>query len=202
MRVLINEPDFHMEVKKSKFIAYAKKCDSPQMAKALVKEMWLLHPDATHVVHAAVTGPQRSVFSYSDDHEPKNTAGRPALEVVKGSGITDICVLIVRYFGGTLLGTGGLVSAYSDSTKGVIALCESSHLVPSLTLAVEVPYALRDILLHRIKDLKTEVLDQEFATEVTLTISCTKSDEKALFSLLNELRLEPVVLEDNIMKPE
>lgn len=118
MKILAEEKEAQIIVKKSRFIAIAKKCTSTQMAKDLVKQVKAQHPKARHVVHAAVIGNE---FSFSDDKEPKNTAGRPAFEVVKGSGINNICVLIVRYFGGTLLGTGGLVHAYSDAVKLVLS---------------------------------------------------------------------------------
>ena len=117
MKVLKEERSTELIVKKSRFIAIARKCNDPAEVKRIVDQTRAQYPDATHVVHAAVMGSQ---FSYSDDHEPKNTAGRPALEVLKGSGITNIIVLIIRYFGGTLLGTGGLVKAYGDSTKMVL----------------------------------------------------------------------------------
>jgi len=115
---LVTEAQAELVVKKSRFIAIARKCTSTQMAKDLVKETKALHPKAKHVVHAAVVGNE---FSFSDDKEPKNTAGRPAFEVLKGSGVNNICVLVVRYFGGTLLGTGGLVHAYGDSVKLVLS---------------------------------------------------------------------------------
>lgn len=118
MKNLVSEAQAELVVKKSRFIAIARKCTSTQMAKDLVKEVRAQHPKANHVVHAAVIGNE---FSFSDDKEPKNTAGRPAFEVLKGSGVNNICILIVRYFGGTLLGTGGLVHAYSDAAKLVLS---------------------------------------------------------------------------------
>ena len=97
MKVLKEERKAELVVKKSRFIAIARTCKDPAEVKRIVDETRALYPDATHVVHAAVMGNQ---FSFSDDHEPKNTAGRPALEVLKGSDITNIIVLIIRYFGG------------------------------------------------------------------------------------------------------
>jgi uncharacterized YigZ family protein len=120
MKVLLQRHETEIEVKKSRFIAIACPCESSQQVKELVAQTRKEHPQANHVVHAAVMGPNGDMFSMSDDHEPKNTAGRPALEVLKGSGITDIIVMVVRYFGGTLLGTGGLVKAYGDSVKAVL----------------------------------------------------------------------------------
>ena len=98
-----------------------------------VKQIRDEHPNATHVVHAAVIGPKGDLYSMSDDREPKNTAGRPALEVLKGSGVTNILVCIVRYFGGTLLGTGGLVKAYGDSTKEVLGVIKTEPLIAKVS---------------------------------------------------------------------
>ena len=83
--------------KKSRFIAIALPIRSLDEVKAAVKAVWQEHPDATHVVHAAVAGASGTLFSCSDDREPKNTAGRPALEVLKGSGITDIFCILTGY---------------------------------------------------------------------------------------------------------
>ena len=112
MKIPTARAEAEIEVKKSRFIAIAIPANSLEDVKKAVQQVRSEHPDATHVVHAAVIGKAGTIYSSSDDKEPKNTAGRPALEVVKGSGITDIAVCIVRYFGGTLLGTGGLVKAY------------------------------------------------------------------------------------------
>ena len=137
MRILKEERTTELVVKKSRFISIAKVCENPADVKRLVDETRAKYPDATHVVHAAVMGNQ---FSFSDDHEPKNTAGRPALEVLKGSGITNIIVLIVRYFGGTLLGTGGLVKAYGDSAKLVLDGIETEDLVEKTDFRVTIGY--------------------------------------------------------------
>ena len=93
MKVLRQERKAELIVKKSRFISIARTSNDPAEVKRIVEETRAMYPDATHVVHAAVMGNQ---FSFSDDHEPKNTAGRPALEVLKGSGITNIIVLIIR----------------------------------------------------------------------------------------------------------
>ena len=118
-----------------------------------------LHPNATHVVHSAVVGKSGTLFSSSDDREPKNTAGRPSLEVLKGSGITNICVCTVRYFGGTLLGTGGLVKAYGDSTKEVLKIVKTEELIERESFAAVMQYD------HY--TLAKRLLDETTATDIT-----------------------------------
>lgn len=142
MKRLIEEAKSEIEIKKSKFISIAYPVTTLEEAKEKVTETKKKYSDATHVVHAAVVGKSGTLYSSSDDREPKNTAGRPALEVLKGSGITDICVCIIRYFGGTLLGTGGLVKAYSDSTKEVLKIVKTEENIDYIFFSLTLQYDL------------------------------------------------------------
>ena len=107
-------------VKKSRFIAILSPCKDEDELKAQLQETRQGNKNARHVVHAAVWGTNSDRFSLSDDKEPKFTAGKPILNTLLGSGITNASLLVVRYFGGTLLGRGGLTHAYKDATKAVI----------------------------------------------------------------------------------
>ena len=165
MRVLKEERTVEIVVKKSRFIAIARTCTSPAQVKSLVDETRSKYEGATHVVHAAVMGNQ---FSFSDDHEPKNTAGRPVFEVVKGYGITNIIVLVVRYFGGTLLGTGGLVKAYGDSAKAVLDGIETEELVQKTRFSMEIGYELYESMKRLLASLDAVVDKEDFGTTVVL----------------------------------
>ncbi len=165
MRVLKEERTVEIVVKKSRFIAIARTCTSPPQVKSLVDETRSKYEGATHVVHAAVMGNQ---FSFSDDHEPKNTAGRPVFEVVKGSGITNIIVLVVRYFGGTLLGTGGLVKAYGDSAKAVLDGIETEELVQKTRFSMEIGYELYESMKRLLASLDAVVDKEDFGTTIVL----------------------------------
>jgi len=165
MRVLKEERTVEIVVKKSRFIAIARTCTSPAQVKSLVDETRSKYEGATHVVHAAVMGNQ---FSFSDDHEPKNTAGRPVFEVVKGSGITNIIVLVVRYFGGTLLGTGGLVKAYGDSAKAVLDGIETEELVQKTRFSMEIGYELYESMKRLLASLDAVVDKEDFGTTIVL----------------------------------
>ena len=139
MRVPTATKQAELVIKRSRFIAYAYPIQSSDEVKPLVKELWREHSQATHIVQAFVLGARGDEFGMSDNHEPKNTAGRPALEVLKGSELTNILVLIVRYFGGTKLGTGGLVKAYTEAVQAVIAELPSERLVDHVELSAD-PY--------------------------------------------------------------
>lgn len=165
MKVLKEERTVEIVVKKSRFIAIARTCTSPVQVKSLVDETRSKYEGATHVVHAAVMGNQ---FSFSDDHEPKNTAGRPVFEVVKGSGITNIIVLVVRYFGGTLLGTGGLVKAYGDSAKAVLDGIETEELVQKTRFSMEIGYELYENMKRLLSSFDAVVDREDFGTTVVL----------------------------------
>ncbi|MBR4477783.1 MAG: YigZ family protein, partial [Spirochaetales bacterium] len=138
----------------------------------------------THVVHAAVMGSQ---FSYSDDHEPKNTAGRPALEVLKGSGITNIIVLIIRYFGGTLLGTGGLVKAYGDSTKMVLDGIATEELVEKARFSLTIGYEMYESVKRILGALKADSVTEDFATEISISGQIPISEKESLVSRISDL---------------
>ena len=155
-------------VKKSRFIAIAQPITGLDDVKGIVKGIWDEHKDATHVVHAAVAGANGSLFSCSDDREPKNTAGRPALEVLKGSGITDIIVCIVRYFGGTLLGTGGLVKAYGDSVKEVLRIARTEEIIPRIPFSILIGYEYYDKFKRALSSYDIKNLREDYAGGITI----------------------------------
>ena len=184
MKVLKEQRRVELVVKKSRFISIARMCSSPADVKRIVDETRAQYPDATHVVHAAVMGSQ---FSFSDDHEPKNTAGRPALEVLKGSGITNIIVLIIRYFGGTLLGTGGLVKAYGDSTKLVLDGIETEELVEKTSFSMVISYDLYERAKLKLASVHAEGLNEDFATEISISGQVPVSEKDNLSGQISNL---------------
>lgn len=184
MKVLKEERKTELVVKKSRFISIAKTCTGPADVKRIVDETRAQYPDATHVVHAAVMGNQ---FSFSDDHEPKNTAGRPVLEVLKGSGITNIIVLIIRYFGGTLLGTGGLVKAYGDSTKLVLDGIATEELVEKKSFTLAISYDLYESTKRILSDVKADSVGEDFGTEIKITGRIPLSEKENLSSRISDL---------------
>lgn len=140
MYILTQETRNKIEIKKSKFIAIATPIKDLSEIKAIVKKTREENIGCNHVVHAAIVGPSADLFSLSDDGEPKGTSARPALEVLKGSNITNTLVMIVRYFGGTKLGTGGLVKAYGDSVKELLKLVKTEELVKKSSFILNTSY--------------------------------------------------------------
>ena len=119
-------------IKNSRFLNELFPCSEQSEARGIIKAQKQKYADATHVVHAFVLGLSGEVLGMSDDGEPSGTAGHPALDVLKGKNCTNLVLTITRWFGGTLLGTGGLVKAYGDCAKSVLqAATENNLLIPN-----------------------------------------------------------------------
>lgn len=152
----LNSPCSYEEIiKGSRFLSELFPCESQTAARDLVKAQKNKYPDATHVVHAFVIGPGAEVLGMSDDGEPSGTAGRPTLDVLKGFGCTNTLVTITRWFGGTLLGTGGLVKAYSGGAKGVLQKAEEAGLFEELVAKRDFSFDC-DYSLHKLIKLNME----------------------------------------------
>jgi len=155
-------------IKKSRFIAIAKKINNIEDVKTIVSKTKAEHPNANHVVHAAIIGNQGTIYSYSDDKEPKNTAGRPAFEILKGSNLTNIIVLIIRYFGGTLLGTGGLVKAYGESTKEVLKDIISQEIIEKNNFLIKTAYERFERIKILLDKYNCKIIDEIFESNVVI----------------------------------
>lgn len=174
-------------VKNSRFVALLLPLVSLQDVRPRVERIREDHPGAAHVVHAAVVGNTRNSlqFSASDDGEPKGTSGRPALEVLRGSGLTNVLLAVVRYFGGTRLGTGGLVRAYSDAARAVLAVAPTKPLIETRTVWLEAGYDVYDAARRLIDAAGATVRNEEFDTTVQLELTIAAA---SLDSLLEALR--------------
>ncbi len=175
-------------VKKSKFIGYAKPVKTEQDALAFIEEIRKKHWDATHNVYAYALR-EGSIKRFSDDGEPQGTAGMPVLNVITQEGITDCVVVVTRYFGGILLGGGGLVRAYSHSAKLAIDGAGVITLVPWLVLNLLCDYTLYGKIETLIRDTDGVISDTAFTDNVEITFRIEKdsinSFEKKLKDLTN-----------------
>lgn len=167
MRRPIASNTAEIEVKRSRFIAIAEPLKEGDVIKERIAQVRTMHPQANHVVHAAVMGEQGTQYSMSDDREPKNTAGRPILEILKGSNITGILVMVVRYFGGTLLGTGGLVKAYGDAAKAVLNTLKTEELIEKTVMIITIGYDIYEQVKLLLADHEGQCTE-DFAVEVTI----------------------------------
>ncbi len=172
MDVLIKQVQTELVIKNSRFINELFICDSQSSARDLVKAQKEKYQDATHVCHAFVIGENAEVLGMSDAGEPSGTAGRPMLDVLKGSGITNIVLTVTRYFGGTLLGTGGLVKAYGDCAKSAVEKAREENAVEELVdktdFCFSMDYGLFETIKRQIKDFKLYDVQEEYSDSVTL----------------------------------
>ncbi len=128
-------------VNKSRFIGYACPCRTEEEALAFLKAIREKHKDATHNCYAYVIGENAGIMRYSDDGEPGGTAGLPMIDALRGAGVTNVLCVVTRYFGGVLLGTGGLVRAYSRACSEAICAAGVVRMAPCDAVEFMVPYA-------------------------------------------------------------
>ncbi len=150
--VPLRAAEAEIKVLNSRFLARLQPAGSVEEARAFHKDEKARWSDATHHVPAFVIGHGRSLISHcSDDGEPSGTAGRPALAVLEGSGLGNLAVVVTRWFGGAKLGTGGLVQAYGDAVKAVLAVTQAAKLVDTTLIGLELAYSYYDSVLRDLK---------------------------------------------------
>lgn len=155
----------------SRFIATLAPVFSIDEARAFIARIREEFADASHNVPAYIIGGGNTVTEFSsDDGEPSGTAGKPALTVLRGSGLGDLAVVITRYFGGTLLGTGGLVKAYTESTQMAVKAVERGQRIPVYVAMLALPYPLLERIRLLVARRGGEILSEDFAGDITMTL--------------------------------
>ena len=187
----------------SRFIATLAPVFSIEEARAFMARIRREFADATHNVPVYIIGGGNTVTEYSsDDGEPSGTSGRPALAVLRGSGLGDVALVITRYFGGTLLGTGGLVKAYTESAQLVVNVAGRGQRVPMHVAMLAIPYNLLERLRLAVTRQHGEVLGEDFAVDVTLTVRLPVDSFDTFQNELRELssgRLQAEIIETKEM---
>jgi uncharacterized YigZ family protein len=155
--------------KRSRFIAYVQPATNADQAHSHVNQHKLDHPNASHVVYAFLIGPTNSrTAGMSDAGEPSGTAGRPVMDVLAGSGLTDAVVSVVRYFGGTKLGKGGLVRAYGEAAKLALETTPKRQRIERSEISAIVPYECIDSVERLLAEYGANVVFREYQTKVAL----------------------------------
>lgn len=186
-------------VNKSRFIGHAAPVESEEAALAFLQRIRQEHKDATHNCYAYIIGQNAGIMRYSDDGEPGGTAGMPIMEVIRARGVVNICVVVTRYFGGILLGAGGLVRAYSHGSAIALDAAQVAVMEKSQRWWVEVAYSRWDTVLHNLKSLPVQVEKTEFATTVTSTLLMREKDAAQVLLLIDTLtdgQAEKMMIED------
>ena len=194
MLILKNSTQAETKVKNSRFLAEAFPVSSAEEAKQLWQYRKQTYDNGGHIVYAFVIGPQQNLSGCSDDGEPSGTAGRPVLAVLKGSGITNAMITVARWFGGTKLGTGGLVHAYTEAAQAALVDCETVELVPMSRLNFSVSYPVYEIIKRKLAEYGFVFLQEEFADDINISGELPSSSAYDLCRALGELsngRIKP-----------
>ena len=175
--------------RRSRFIAQLRHVSSEREADDFIAEVRARHHDARHNVPAWILSDGRE--RCSDDGEPQRTSGMPTLEVLRGADLEDVCCVVTRYFGGTLLGPGGLVRAYTAATQEAVAAAEADGLLVTMTQVTKVtcviPYNAYGRVERLVSDCGGKIRDSVFAADVQLTCSFLAGDEARFVSSMIEL---------------
>jgi len=176
--------------KGSKFLAFAIPVSDVEEVKAIVAAFRKEYYDARHVCYAYMLGADREEFRANDDGEPSGTAGRPILGQINSAGLTDILILVVRYFGGVLLGTGGLVTAYKSAAADAIANNEVVEREVMISLDIEFDYLHLNEVMSLLKETGTLAQSQEFDTVCRM--------RKAIFQFFEQKlrKIETLIIHD------
>lgn len=184
----------------SRFITAVTRADSVAAARDFIALQRAAMPDASHHVYAYRVGGDSSVIEgMSDDGEPSGTSGPPTLAVVRGSGIGDIVLVTTRYFGGTKLGTGGLVRAYTEAAQTALATLPTTLKVAKVLLGLELPYSIYESAKRLIAQFHGVIESEDFADTVSVFVVLLQSDQEAFTKQIITLtagQVTPLVLEE------
>ncbi|GGO67928.1 YigZ family protein [Bowmanella pacifica] len=179
---------FEFEIKRSRFLSLVERAVDREAAEAFIRKQRLAHPQAAHVCWAYIAGsPDTTVRSMSDDGEPSGTAGRPMLKVLEHSGIGEIVVAVVRYYGGIKLGTGGLQRAYSDAVTGALKELPTDLWVPRSQLTIEFDYAQESNVRHCLGQFDTDEPKIDYANQVCIHFAIADSQKQQCLQALTDL---------------
>ena len=189
------------EIKKSRFLAHIAEVRSEEEAEALIKETRKKYYDASHSCSAYILNSDKGIRHSSDDGEPSGTAGKPILDVISGAGLSNVIVIVTRYFGGTELGTGGLVRAYSGATAEVLKNSEIVEVTDARLTEFVIDYGLLPKLQHICMELGIIIYETEYFEKVKISVLITEKASGKFFKELIEITAG-MLDENSVVKEE
>jgi len=195
-----DEAKAEFKEKKSVFIGHGKRVETEDEAKEFIHKIKSEHKEARHNVYAYIIGENRMIQRYSDDGEPHGTGGIPMLEVLKKSNLTDLVVVVTRYFGGILLGTGGLARAYSKGASIAIKECGVVEKVSGISLQIVIDYDLLGKLQHVCAEGNTHIENIDYTDKVKINILCEFSNLEKFESQITETTSGKALFEEEKVK--
>lgn len=175
-KTILSAGTYELEEKKSIFIGYTKRVSSEEEAKSFIESIRAINSGASHNVYGYTVGKDMYLQRYSDDGEPQGTAGIPIIGVIKNNDLKDIVVVVTRYFGGTLLGVGGLTRAYVNAASGAIKNSTIVEKVAGRELKIEVDYDLSGKLQYFLKEKNINIQNIDYMEKVIFNIRCQLDD--------------------------
>ena len=176
--------------KRSKFLAFAHHVTSVDEVKDFVASYRKKYYDARHVCYAYMLGAERTEFRANDDGEPSSTAGKPILGQINSNELTDILVVVVRYYGGVNLGTGGLIVAYRTAAAEAIVAAEVEMRQVEERITYDFTYPMMNDVMRIVKEMNPTIVSQTFDNTCSITLSIRKSEAEQLRSRLRKLSFE------------
>ena len=176
--------------KRSKFLAFVHHVDSVDEAMAIVKEYRKKYYDARHCCYAYVLGPDRADFRANDDSEPSSTAGKPILGQLNRLELTDVLVVVIRYYGGVNLGTGGLIVAYRTATEDALSKAVIEEKFVEERITYRFTYPMINAVMRVVKETGARIVSQSFDNDCEIVLSIRQSLAEGLQARLDKLSFE------------
>ncbi|MGP1624778.1 IMPACT family protein [Prevotella koreensis] len=189
-RTISKEGEGYYTEKRSKFLAFAHHVECIDDVKELLAHYKKKYFDARHVCYAYMLGAERTDFRANDDGEPSNTAGKPILGQINSNELTEVLIVVVRYYGGVNLGTGGLIVAYREAAADAIRNSEIIDKVVEEQVDFEFPYVMMNQVMKVVKEMQPRVLSQNYDNTCIISLSIRKSLVEELKVRLNKLSFE------------
>lgn len=176
--------------KRSKFLAFAHPVETIDEIKDLLTDYKKKYYDARHVCYAYMLGPERTDFRTNDDGEPSSTAGKPILGQINSRELTNILVVVIRYFGGVKLGTSGLIVAYREATAEALSVATVIEKTIEETVTFTFPYVMMNSVMRVVKELNPRIVEQKYDETCIITLAIKRSMAPMLEERLNKLAFE------------
>lgn len=176
--------------KRSKFLAFAHHVESVDEVKELLARYRKKFYDARHVCYAYMLGAERTEFRANDDGEPSSTAGKPILGQINSNELTDIIIVVVRYYGGVNLGTSGLIVAYREAAADAIAHAEIVTRQVEEVVCFDFPYVMMNDVMRVVKDMQPRIVSQTYDNTCQIRLAIRQSEAQQLREKLNKLSFE------------
>lgn len=184
---IVKPSEASMREKMSKFISFAHPVFTVDEAKEVIATYQKKYYDATHVCWAYMLGADRLTFQSNDNGEPSGTAGKPILGQINSMGLSNVVVIVVRYFGGIKLGTSGLIAAYRESARLVLEEAEKIECHETEGFTFTFPYMVMNDVMKVIKTSDVEITDRDFNTVCTMTVTTPSDKLEVLKNRINDI---------------